>query len=1181
MSRRVPISRKVLIVYATTLLPLAVIATFVFAAWFNASTRQLLDDRISNARLTATTLQTLEEDLVSISGFTGREIVDNRYGQPRARRVLAQLVLEQPLHDASLADSSGTIVYSSDPRLVGRSFAGNPALALVQAGRDSAVGPSEPIGDTSAFPIAHRLRFWNTSYIAVSRVDVDRLAERLPASVTMGGTHIIDSSGHVVFESEFPWLAQQRAYWGGVPYVRDALLGKQTQTLDFVFPVDHRRRIAAAVPISDWGWEAGASVDFVQATAPFRTSLAESLAISFIVVLAGLALGITMTRSILAGLGRLTGQSELLAGGDLSPQPPARTGDEIEDLSRTVEVARAALASYVSGLAALAAAGRSLSESLALPDVTSAIIDGAEQLFGAKTLWIFRPSPESGDLETFLWHAEIPGPQPELHIPPGKSVAGKVFTEGRIAIVPDVRAVPDFIDPAVTDRFGIVSLAEMPLVAHDRTIGVLGISAPGIEQWVEGGREASLLAAFAGQASVSLENARLYDELRQTADQLHITLAELRTVITSAPTAIIGLDEEGRVLTWNPASEKMFGWTTAEVVGRPLPTVPDDERNEFDKILAATRRGETVTDRHQRRSTKDGRVLDVSISASPLYDEHGSYRGPLAITTDITERLRAERRLRESEAQFRAVVEQSKDGISMGTPDGRVLLYNAAMERITGYPMAEVNAHGWFDLAFPEEHEREQAVQMAEKALRGEPGYAEVRIRRKDGSPRWVAFSLTPVVVDHVRYDLGILSDIDERKRFEREREKSSRLAAQLNEINIAINAVLDFDEIMRPVLGMASRALELDAGIVLLWEDGRWVPRFVHNLPVGVLGSRLTDAEAPLAAFAATSPKPAAVTDTRTDPRWRLTAVDLGVRGAVAAPLVIRGETTGVLALASTTGPCSLDPIEVDFVAKVAAAVSSALENARLYDEERTIADTLQEAILAMPESIPGVRFGSLYRSGTAAAQVGGDFYDIFELEHRRVGVVVGDVSGKGLRAASLTSLAKNTVRAYAYGGDPPAEALRKTNDIVYQSVSAATFLTIVFAVLDVETGSLVYSNAGHPAGLLLRCNGAVDELPANSVLLGAFPEVVFSESTTHLAPGDTLLLFTDGITEARRGTELFGEERVRRWMAENGPRLDPENLPSALLDHVSAFAEGRLSDDVAVLALSPAQQPVSRTGM
>src|SRR3990172_6829386 len=147
-----------------------------------------------------------------------------------------------------------------------------------------------------------------------------------------------------------------------------------------------------------------------------------------------------------------------------------------------------------------------------------------------------------------------------------------------------------------------------------------------------------------------------------------------------------------------------------------------------------------------------------------------------------------------------------------------------------------------------------------------------------------------------------------------------------------------------------------------------------------------------------------------------------------LAVLLLVRGEVIGILGFTYDTGR-QFTEAELDFVPKLATSVSLAIENARLYAAERKVAETLQEAFLNMPRQIAGLEFGHIYRSATETARVGGDFYDLFELEPDRVGVLIGDVAGKGLEAAALTSVIKSTVKAYAFENFFPASILAKTN--------------------------------------------------------------------------------------------------------------------------------------------------------
>jgi sigma-B regulation protein RsbU (phosphoserine phosphatase) len=242
--------------------------------------------------------------------------------------------------------------------------------------------------------------------------------------------------------------------------------------------------------------------------------------------------------------------------------------------------------------------------------------------------------------------------------------------------------------------------------------------------------------------------------------------------------------------------------------------------------------------------------------------------------------------------------------------------------------------------------------------------------------------------------------------------------------------------------------------------------------------------------------------------------------------------------------------------------------------EEQRQIADVLQEALLTMPKSLPGITFGHLYRPATVAARVGGDFRDLFVLPHQAVGLLIGDVSGHGLEAAALMAVAKNTVKAFAFDNQSPAAALQKANQVTIQSTLAraddsVSFVTAFYGVLDTVSGRLRFSSAGHPPGIVRRASGEIHLLRGGSPVLGVFPDAGYGESEDQLAPGDLLLLYTDGLTDVRWGGQILGEERLLALVASLGDVEAPE-LPEALFGRVMESAGGGLLDDVAILAVS-----------
>jgi phosphoserine phosphatase RsbU/P len=253
-----------------------------------------------------------------------------------------------------------------------------------------------------------------------------------------------------------------------------------------------------------------------------------------------------------------------------------------------------------------------------------------------------------------------------------------------------------------------------------------------------------------------------------------------------------------------------------------------------------------------------------------------------------------------------------------------------------------------------------------------------------------------------------------------------------------------------------------------------------------------------------------------------------------------------------------------------------------------------LQEALAVLQQSLlpdtlpqlPGVETAAYYHTASPD-RLGGDFYDVFPLDGERSGFFLGDVCGKGPQAAALTSLTRYTLRAAAHHDPEPDAALTTLNAVLHERYTAGgnpRYCTCIFGILDPGTdGSMTVrlGSGGHPPALILRADGRAHFLPTpGGLLVGALPKAPFATATTTLAPGDTLLLYSDGLTEARTGPtrdSLYGEEALLTFAAAQAPAA-PQAVITALTELLDGFGDG-LNDDTALLALGvPATQSDNR---
>ena len=405
-----------------------------------------------------------------------------------------------------------------------------------------------------------------------------------------------------------------------------------------------------------------------------------------------------------------------------------------------------------------------------------------------------------------------------------------------------------------------------------------------------------------------------------------------------------------------------------------------------------------------------------------------------------------------------------------------------------------------------------------------------------------------------------------ENARLRVELARREQLGKVMASVVAAITSVGDRQEIMTKVVALAGVAIGADSSYIALLKDRDWKPAYLWRIPSGFGHKSIPIEQTPFAALALRAGRPVAVDDCRddegVDPELQRT---WGMRAVMMAPMVVRGEFLGGLFFHYNRGPHHFSKSEIAFAESVAGASSQALQAARLFEQQRRIAVTLQENLIHPLPEVQGLELSVVGKTAYEPELVGGDFSDVFLLDSWHVAILIGDVAGKGIRAAGLTETVRSTVRAFAAVDSSPASILRMTNQLLLRRDVGEELVTAFLVSLDTLSGRTTFASAAHPPPVHLSPSSCqLLELPFG-VPLGSFDED-YLDAQLRLTPDDALVLYTDGVTEARHGRELFGYERlVGAVSALRGRSV--EELAEGVRDAAVGFS-GRLKDDLRVVA-------------
>jgi len=385
--------------------------------------------------------------------------------------------------------------------------------------------------------------------------------------------------------------------------------------------------------------------------------------------------------------------------------------------------------------------------------------------------------------------------------------------------------------------------------------------------------------------------------------------------------------------------------------------------------------------------------------------------------------------------------------------------------------------------------------------------------------------------------------------------------------------SILDLQELIATLVGSLREALALESVHVALLDPGQQRYQVTEDdrsvLDVGL--------DHPLVALISTRQDPVASrelvdeADSAANRAAVRSALDtLRASLVVAIHLPEGGGCIGFLSLGSKLTGGRFNAEELTVLSILATQVGIAVRNARLHeeavarkivDQELAMARSIQEAILAgNPPSLDGLDLAAL---SLPSRQVGGDYYDLISLSRGRLGVAIGDVSGKGVPAALLMSMLHAGLHAQVNGTAAVAEVAARMNQILYHATSHEKYATFFFGIFDPSDRRFLYSNAGHNLPLLLRHDGSIDRLREGGLVLGVMEDATYREASIAVEAGDVLLLYTDGVTEATDGNdEEYGEARLVETVRRSTDRGAAEIIRT-VRDDVAAFSSAAGFDD------------------
>jgi serine phosphatase RsbU (regulator of sigma subunit) len=426
-----------------------------------------------------------------------------------------------------------------------------------------------------------------------------------------------------------------------------------------------------------------------------------------------------------------------------------------------------------------------------------------------------------------------------------------------------------------------------------------------------------------------------------------------------------------------------------------------------------------------------------------------------------------------------------------------------------------------------------------------------------------------------------------ENARLMKERQEEAYVSAALLQVAQAVVSPSDLDEVLEAIVRITPMLVGVERCAIFLWRDEQEVFCLARAYGISMLDHPFAPGEFPL--LDAVRERNELIALNSADQIVDLVPLEWANELAeqqskstdalLAAPLSVKGEVLGVMLVGETDWTHSFDERRLEIITGIAQQAALAVQSDHLQQEkaergrlerELQLAREIQHTLL--PDHLPDLPGWELAVTWRAARQVAGDFYDVLELPGERLGLVIADVADKGMPAALFMALTRTLMRAAASEVQSPAETLTRVNDLLVPDARHGMFVTGLYVNVSLETGDFVFANAGHHPPLVFRSGDqSLEELERGETALGVLEGVQFRKHAHSLAAGDTMILYTDGVTEALSAEGAFyGEERlwdfVRSLCGDRSAQETLDGIVGAVADFIG---DNSPSDDLTLMVL------------